>query len=135
MIRSLKYLILCSWPDIAFAVGTLSRYNNAPKSSIIVAAKHLLRYIEKTSHISLRLSPFITEDQSPVLYCDAEWAGDVYTRTSTGGYVCVVTEDNLLKDEPRQSAVSWSSKRQLTVALSSTEAEYIANTQAAKEAI
>jgi len=49
--------------------------------------------------------------------------------------VCVLTEDNPLREEPRRSAVSWSSKRQPSVALSSTEAEYIALTQATKEAI
>jgi len=135
MIGSLMYLMLCSRPDIAFAVGALSRYNNAPKSSHMVAAKHLLRYVKKTSHISLRLGPFVTKDLYPVLYCDADWAGDVDTWKSTGGYVCVLTEDNPLREEPRRSAVSWSSKRQPTVALSSTEAEYIALTQATKEAI
>jgi len=135
MIGSLMYLMLCTQPDIAFAVGALSRYNHAPKSSHMVAANHLLRYVKKTSHISLRLGPFVTKDLYPVLYCDADWAGDLDTRKSTGGYVCVLTEDNPLREEPRRSAVSWSSKRQPTVALSSTEAEYIALTQATKEAI
>jgi len=135
MIGSLMYLMLCTRPDIAFAVGALSRYNNAPNSSHMVDAKHLFRYVKKTSHIFLRLGPFVIKDLYPVLYCDADWAGDVDTRKSTGGYVCALTEDNPLRDEPRRSAVSWSSKRQPTVALSSTEAEYIGLTQATKEAI
>ena len=101
----------------------------------MVAAKHLLRYVKKTSHISLRLGPFITKDLYPVLDCHADWAGDVDRRKSSGGYVCVLSEDNPLREEPRQSAVSWSSKREPTVALSSTEAEYIALTQTTKEAI
>jgi len=135
MIGSLMYLMLCTRPDITFAVGALSRYNNAPKSSHMVAAKHLLCYVKKTSNISLRLGPFVTKALYPMLYCDADWAGDVDTRKSTGGYVCVLTKDNPLREEPRRSAVSWSSKRQPTVALSSTEAEYIALNQATKEAI
>jgi len=110
MIGSLMYLMFCTRPDMAFAVGALSRYNNTPKSSHMLAAKHLLRYVKKTSHISLTLGPFVTKDLYPVLYCDGDWAGDVDTRNSPGGYVCVLTEDNPLREEPRRSAVSWSSK-------------------------
>ena len=67
MIGSLMYLMLCTQPDIAFAVGVLSRYNNSPKSCHMVAAKHLLRYVKKASHISLRLGPFVTKDLYRVL--------------------------------------------------------------------
>ena len=99
------------------------------------AAKHLLRYVKKTSHLGLRLGPFAGKDLYPILYSDADWAGDLDTRKSTGGYVCVLTEERSPGEESKRSAVSWSSKRQQTVALSSTEAEYMALTQAAKEAI
>jgi hypothetical protein len=58
-------------------------------------------------------------------YTDADWAGDAATRRSTSGYIF-----NL-----GSGAISWSSKRQPTVALSSCEAEYVGETQAAKEAI
>jgi len=125
MIGSLMYLMLCTRQDIAFAVGALSRYNNSPRASHRSAAKHLLRYVKKTAHLGLTLGPFTTTDLHPILYSDADWAGDLDTRKSTGGYVCMLA----------RSAVSWSSKRQQTVALSSTEAEYMALTQAAKEAI
>jgi len=134
MIGSLMYLMLCTRPDIAFAVGVLSRYNNSPRASHWSAAKHLLRYVKKTAHLGLTLGPFSTNDLHPILYSDADWAGDLDTRRSTGGYVCVLTTSSSTGN-PIQSAISWSSKRQQTVALSSTEAEYMALTQAAKEAI
>jgi len=130
MIGSLMYLMLCTRPDIAFAVGALSRYNTSPRESHWSAAKHLLRYVKKTAHLGLTLGPFTTTDLHPILYSDADWAGDLDTHKSTGGYVCV-----LAGKSTTWSAISWSSKRQHTVALSSTEAEYMALTQAAKEAI
>jgi len=134
MIGSLMYLMLCTRPDITFVVGALSRYSSLPRTSHMNAAKHLLRYVKKTAHIGLRLGPFATKDLCPILYSDADWAGDLDTRKSTGGYVCVLTEGDT-QGEPILSAVSWSSKRQQTIALSTTEAEYMALTQAAKEAI
>ena len=135
MIGSLMYLMLCTRPDIAFAVGALSRYNNSPKESHMDAAKHLLHYVKKTSHLGLRLAPFTGKDQYPILYSDTDCAGNLDTRKSTGGYVCVLTEERSPGEESKRSAVSWSRKSQQTVALSSTEAEHMARTQAAKEAI
>ncbi len=58
-------------------------------------------------------------------YCDADWAGDLEDRRSTTGFVFMMGG----------GATSWSSKRQPTIALSTTKAEYMANTQATKEAI
>jgi hypothetical protein len=56
-------------------------------------------------------------------YCDADWAGDLEDRRSTTGFVFMMGG----------GATSWSSKRQPTIALSTTEAEYMASTQATKE--
>ena len=134
LIGTLMYLMLCTRPDIAFAVGALSRYNSLPRTSHMKAAKHLLRYVKRTGNLGLRLGPFTTKDLYPVLYSDADWAGYLDTRKSTEGYLCILT-GGPSQGEPIQSVVSWSSKRQQTVALSSTEAEYMALTQAAKEAI
>ena len=58
-------------------------------------------------------------------YCDADWGGDVNSRRSTMGYVFFLGE----------GAISWSSKRQPTIALSTTEVEYMAASQSTKEAI
>ena len=67
----------------------------------------------------------INEDKPEFSYADADWAGDIDTRRSTTGYVFKFGA----------STVSWASKRQLTVAKSSTEAEYVALSSAAQEAI
>jgi hypothetical protein len=65
-------------------------------------------------------------DLSPLVgYSDADWAGDIDTRRSTSGYVFGIGT----------GPISWSSKRQSTVSLSTYEAEYIGQTQATKEAI
>jgi hypothetical protein len=58
-------------------------------------------------------------------YCDADWGGDLEDRRSTTWFVFIMGG----------GAISWSSKQQPTIALSTTEAEYMANTQATKEAI
>jgi hypothetical protein len=62
---------------------------------------------------------------SPIGYTDSDWAGETDNRKSTAGYTLLINE----------TAISWSSKRQNTVALSSTEAEYLGCTQAVKEAL
>ncbi len=58
-------------------------------------------------------------------YCDADWAGDLKDRRSTIGFVFMMGGE----------AISWSNKRQPTIVLSTTKAEYMASTQATKEAI
>ena len=111
MIGSLMYLMLCTRPDIAFTVGALSRYSSLPRTSHLNYAKHLLRYVKKTAHIGLRLGPFTTKNLHPILYSDADWAGDLDTRKSTSGYVCVLTDgESDSQGEPILSAVSWSAK-------------------------
>ena len=72
MIGSLMYLMLCTGPDIAFAVRALSRYSSLPRTSHLNAGKHLLRYVKKTAHIGLRLSPFTTKNLHPILYSEAD---------------------------------------------------------------
>src|SRR3954470_2664430 len=89
----------------------------------------MLRYIKGTKNFKLMLGTIATGDnpEKPILsgYSDANWGNDLDSRRSTSGYIFLVSG----------GVVSWSSKRQATVALSSTEAEYMALTQATKEAI
>ena len=121
-VGSLMYAMLGTRPDIAFAVSVVSRYASNPDESHWKAVKHIFQYLNGTKHWQL----VFRGDLRPLAgYTDADWAGDQDTRRSTSGYVFDVGS----------AAISWSSKRQPTVALSSCEAKYIGQTQATKEAV
>ena len=95
------------------------------------AAKGVLRYLKGTASLGVTFGGSDSRSNSQtggrsraVLgYCDADYAGDVDTRRSTTGYVFLYND----------GAISWSSRRQPTVAASTTEAEYMAEAAAAKE--
>ena len=116
------YAMLGTRPDIAFAVFVVSRYGSNLNESHWKAVKRIFRYLRGSINHELvfrgALKPLTG-------YTDADWAGDQDTRRSTSGYVFDVGS----------AAISWSSKRQPTVALSTCEAEYIGQTQATKEAV
>jgi len=119
---SLMYAMLGTRPDIAFAVSVISRYASNPAETHWKAVKRILRYLKGSIDLQLTYRGSL----KPLTgYTDSDWAGDHDTRRSTSRYIF-----NL-----RSGAISWSSKRQATVALSTCEAEYIGQTQAAKEAI
>ena len=122
-IGSLMYLMVSTRPDLAAAVGILSRFLNDPGEEHWKAVKRVFRYLKGTEGMGLvyRKVQGVTLEG----YTDSDWAGDVDSRKSTGAYVMLIGE----------GAVSWKSKRQDSVALSSTEAEYMASTQAAKEVL
>lgn len=122
VIGSLMYIMLGTRPDIAFAISLCCRFMANPTAAHITALKRVLRYLKGT--ITLVLT--YRGDLKPLAgYSDSDWAGDVQTRRSTAGYIF-----NL-----GSGAISWQSKRQPTVALSSCEAEYMGQTAATKEAI
>ena len=87
--------------------------------------KRVLRYINGTLNYSLKFQSTKTGVVNLNGFADADWAGDVDTRKSTSGYVFQIGS----------STVSWSSKRQTMVALSTTEAEYVALSYATQETI
>ena len=119
-IRSLMYTMLGTRPDIAFAVGAVSRYSSNPGEGHWKAVKRILRYLKGTITYELTYGEAATLQG----YTDADWAGAIDDRHSTSGYVFKLSG----------GAITWSSKKQATVALSSTEAEYMGLCQATKEA-
>ena len=123
IVGKLMYAMIATRPDLAFAVSTLGRFNAAPNATHLEAAKKTLRYLRKTSNVGLVFSP--TPSIDLIGYCDSDWAGDLDSRRSTTGYAFLLSN----------GAISWKSRRQQTVALSSTEAEYMAVTDASKEGI
>eukprot|EP00253_Pinus_taeda_P035373 PITA_35373 len=111
LVGSLIYLT-ATRPDISFAVRYISRFMFAPKADHWIAAKRVLRYVCGTSNYGI----LYTRSSDPILsgYTDFDWAGSVDDRKSTAGYVFSLGS----------GAVTWTSKKQQAVALSSTEAEY-----------
>jgi hypothetical protein len=119
-VGSLMYAMVCTRPDIAHAVGVVSRFLSNPGKDHWEAVKWILRYLRGTSKLCLCFG-----NSKPVLegFTDADMAGDLDGRKSTSGYLFTFAG----------GAVSWQSKLQKCVALSTTEAEYIAATEACKE--
>jgi hypothetical protein len=106
-------------PDVAFAVGVLARFSQNPAQAHWAAIKRVMRYLHVTRDLWLT---FGGDDMTAEGYSDADWASQLH-RHSISGYVFRMG----------CGAVTWSSKKQSLVALSSTEAEYIVMTHAAKE--
>ena len=113
MIGSLLYLTV-SRPDIAFSVGVCARFQAAPKESHLTTVKRIIRYINGTSDYGIQYSRDSNECQAR--YSDANRAGCIEDRKSTSGG-CFYLGNNL---------VSWMSKKQNSVSLSTAKAEYIA---------
>ncbi|XP_019259248.1 PREDICTED: uncharacterized protein LOC109237396 [Nicotiana attenuata] len=84
LIGSLRYLS-CTRPDILFGVGLLSRFMETPTISHLKVAKRILRYIKGTLDYGILYSS--SKESKSVGYCDSDWAGDIYYRKSTTGFV------------------------------------------------
>lgn len=119
-VGSLMYAMVCTRPDIAYAVGVVSRFLSNPGKEHWNAVKWILRYLRGTAKQCLC---FGNEKQLLTGYVDADMAGDVDSRKSTSGYLITFAG----------GAVSWQSRLQKCIALSTTEAEYIAITEGCKE--
>jgi len=122
LIGSLQYASLATRPDITFAVNKLSQFLANPGRAHLNAALRVLRYLKGTKSRSLHLGGGFPDIAG---FSDSDWGGDQDDRKSTSAYVFHLG----------YGAVSWKSKKQTSVALSSVEAEYMAMCQAAKEAV
>jgi hypothetical protein len=118
------YLSTCTRPDISFAVRELARFMSNYGSKHYEAAKHLLRYLQGTRSLGIVYGN--TPNPYPIFKCftDSDW-GMSQNRKSISGYVI----------ECANGPISWSSKQQVVVALSSCEAEYLACSHCARQII
>ncbi|XP_071909816.1 secreted RxLR effector protein 161-like [Coffea arabica] len=121
-VGSLMYAMVCTRPDITHAVGVVNRYLSNPGKEHWNAVKWILRYLKGTSRLCLCFGNGKTMLDG---YTNADMAGDLDNRKSTSGYLMIFAG----------GAVSWQSKLQKCIALSSMEAEYIATTEACKETL
>lgn len=122
-IGSLMYLAVATRPDIAHAIGILSRSLSNPTENHVTGVKRVFKYLKGTMDYGIYFKK--NEKLSLNVYSDADYAGDPSTRKSTSGYLCMIGS----------ATVSWCSQRQKCVSVSSTESEYVAASEATKEII
>ncbi|GAU41877.1 hypothetical protein TSUD_367420 [Trifolium subterraneum] len=114
LIGSLRYL--CNTrPDITYSVGIVSSYMEKPKTSHLSAAKRILRYIKGTMNYGIVFKKPDKRSLDLIGYTDSNWCGDKDDRKSTAGYVFLYGG----------APISWCSRKEPVVALSTCEAEYI----------
>jgi hypothetical protein len=123
LVGSLLYLSTVSRPDIAQAVGVLARFCAQPTSAHWASLKRILRYLNGTRGLGIMYRR--TEEVSLQAYSDSDWAGDKVDRKSTSGYIAMLAN----------GPISWRSKKQSIVALSTAEAEYVSLSSAAQEVV
>ncbi|KAL7150071.1 hypothetical protein ABFS83_05G083800 [Erythranthe nasuta] len=125
-VGSLMYCMVCSRPDLAYAASVISRFMADLGQAHWEALKWTLRYMKGSAEIGLlfKRNDRITCDAWKG-FVDSDYAGSIDTRKSLTGYVFTLFG----------TAVSWKSNLQSVVALSTTKAEYMAVTEAVKEAI
>jgi hypothetical protein len=124
-VGALMYPMLGTRPDLAYTVAVLGRHAATPGADHQRALDRTFRYLRATSNRQLVFQRGTPSGTILHGFVDADWASDVNDRKSTSGFVFMLGG----------AAISWSSKKQAAVALSSTEAEYLAGAHAAKEAV
>lgn len=114
IIGNLLYASNATRPDLCVAIGFLSRYQHCASMLLLKCLQRVLRYVKGTVDLSLVYG--CNGNDKLEGYVDADWAGDTKDRKSTSGYIFKVFD----------CVISWCTKKQLCVSLSSTEAEYVA---------
>jgi hypothetical protein len=120
-VGALMHLMCATRPDISFAVGMVARFMEVPQDVHWTAVKRIFRYLQGTKSHGIRFKS--SGDLDFKYFSDADWAGDVADRKSTSGYVFKLAG----------GPISWGSKKQSSVSLSTSEAEYIALSLAIQE--
>ena len=120
IIGSLMYCATITRPDITYAVSMLSQFLKTPQTTHLKAPKCVLRYLSSTKHLKLILGG----NSTVAGFSDADWASHLHRHSILGFSYFVGL-----------GAVSWSAKKQPIITLTSTEAEYVTFTHAAKDII
>ncbi|GJV95139.1 retrotransposon protein, putative, ty1-copia subclass [Tanacetum coccineum] len=124
-VGSIMYAVRCTRPDVAFAQNITSRFQQNPGEAHWTAVKNILKYLRNTKDTFLVYGGNPEAELQVKCYCDAGFETDRDDTKSQTGYVFVLNG----------GAVVWKSSKQSTTAQHATEAEYIAASEAAKEAV
>jgi len=122
-VGSLMYLAIGTRPDIAYAVGLLSRFNSCPAKVHWKAIQRVFQYLKGTLDFCLEFGSSSVGGVNLSVFSDSDYAGDTEKARSTSGYASFIGA----------SCVNWSSRRQDVVAKSTTEAELIAANSGASD--
>ena len=122
VVGSLKYAMLCTRLDISYVVGMVSRYQSNLGEAHWKAVKRILRYFNGI--VDYRLC-YQGQDLQLKDYTDADWENDLDERKSTSGYVFLLGN----------GVITWCSKKQTCIALSTIKAEFVTFSTAAQEAM
>ena len=125
LVGKLNYLSVVPRPDLSFVVSSLSQVLKNPSHVDWLLAKKVSRYLKGTFDLGLvfKHSECLKLDG----FCDSDWGGDPNDRRSTSGYCFKISDDS--------SVICWCSRKQQTVALSSTEAEFMSISLASQECV
>jgi hypothetical protein len=123
IIGSLLYIMLGTRPDIAFAVTKLAQFAANPSKEHLDKAKYVLRYLAGTAKYALVYKG--ASNKGLIAYTDSDYAADPVKRRSTTGYIFKLAD----------GIISWQSRAQKTIALSATEAEYMALSDCSRQAV
>ena len=126
IVGKLGYIVNMTRPDLAWAYSELSKFVQRPGQAHMAAAKHVLQYLRGTYDRCLTYSKQAGIRHNTLWgWVDSDWAADKETRRSHTGYVLMLNG----------GAISWKSRRQSSVSLSTSEAEYVAASQCAQEVV
>ncbi|GJX62743.1 retrotransposon protein, putative, ty1-copia subclass [Tanacetum coccineum] len=125
VVGSIMYAVRCTRPDVAFAQNITSRFQQNPGESHWTAVKNILKYLRNTKDMFLVYGGNPEAELRVDCYCDAGFETDRDDTKSQTRYVFILNG----------GAVDWKSSKQSTTAMSATEAEYIAASEAAMEAV
>ena len=121
----LLYLVKYSRPDIANAVRELSKALDSPSPGAYKEMLRVVKFVLDTKNSAIKMAPthLVNDEWNVIAYSDSDFGGDKETRISVAGFIVYFME----------VPISWKSKGQKTVALSSSETEYVALSEVAKE--
>lgn len=120
------YLMLCTRPDLSTAISILSRYTNKNNSELWQSLKRILRYLKGTVDLKLTFIKNENFNDTIIGYVDSDWAESESNRKSTTGFKFKMFDSYV---------ICWNTRKQNSVAASSTEAEYMALFEAVREAL
>ena len=123
LIGMLLYIVVNTRPDIAASIAILSKKVEQPRNIDMNELKRVIRYLKGTRELKLKLNDKRNNNEKLIAFSDANWAEDRTDRKSTSGHYC-----NL-----NGGTISWFSRKQNIIALSSCEAEYVALAETCKE--